>query len=428
MKRFRMTGLLMIVVLAVIAFGVAEMSPTVPLTRASQASAATTVALAASSDVQYQATTETIRVGQPASQPGAITIADGADVETEINEAVYLKANPSVVYIENIATLARAPTGASASVTESSGSGFVWDLEGHIVTNNHVVSGAERINVTFSDGITVPAQIVGTDAGSDLAVVRVDPELVDLVPVEQGDIADVQVGGRAIAIGNPFGLVGTMTTGIVSALGRSLAADPDSASSFTIPQVIQTDAAINPGNSGGPLLNELGEVIGVNFQIRSSGSTAGNTGIGFAIPINIVQRVVPALIEDGGYQHAYLGIRGQTYSPAWADALDLPQDVRGAYVMDVVQGGPAGRGGLRGATQDTDVILGIDATGVAYLPSGGDLITAVDDEAIATFDDLLVYLENHRSPGDTVTLTVLRAGGHQSEVTVTLGVRPTNAR
>jgi len=365
---------------------------------------------------------QTLQVGQPAS----ITIAPGADVETEINEAVYLKANPSVVYIENLTTVARSRFGDSASITESTGSGWVWDAQGHIVTNNHVVEGADQLNVTFSDGVVAPAEVVGTDAGSDLAVIRVDPKVVDLVPAEQGSIDDVKVGGRAIAIGNPFGLVGTMTTGIVSAIGRSLASDPQSSSSFSIPQVIQTDAAINPGNSGGPLLNEAGEVIGVNFQIRSE--SGGNTGVGFAIPINIVQRVVPALISKGSYQHAYLGIRGQTYSPAWASALNLPDTARGAYVVDVVQSGPAARAGLRGATAgDTDIALNADQGMIAYLPAGGDLITAVDGQPIQQFDDLLVYLESHKSPGDKVTLSVLRAGGEEAKVTITLGARPTSS-
>jgi 2-alkenal reductase len=365
----------------------------------------------------------TLRVGNPAS----ITIAPGADIETEINEAVYTKASASVVYIENLADLGRLRSGTSAVVPESSGSGWVWDMQGYIVTNNHVVEGADQLNVTFADGVEVPAEVIGTDPGSDLAVIQVDPSLADLVPAEQGAMDDVKVGGRAIAIGNPFGLVGTMTTGIISAVGRSLASNPTSSGSFSIPQVIQTDAAINPGNSGGPLLNQAGKVIGVNFQIRSEVGT--NTGIGFAIPINIVQRVVPSLIRNGSYQHAYLGIRGQTYSPAWAQVLDLPKEARGAYVIDVVSGGPASKAGLRGATAgDTSIVLGLDQTGLAYLPGGGDLITRVDGQPVRQFDDLLVYLESNKSPGDKMTLTVIRAGGGQGEVTITLGVRPTSVQ
>ena len=272
--------------------------------------------------------------------------APSADIETQIYEMVYAKVNPSVVYIENQVRLDRLVRGSTTdqAVPGASGSGFIWDTQGHIVTNNHVVDGADALAVIFADGITLPAEVVGTDPGSDLAVIKVDATLVDLTPVEQGDINDVRVGARAMAIGNPFGLVGTMTTGIVSAIGRSLASNPEAATSFSIPQVIQTDAAMNPGNSGGPLLNERGEVIGVNFQIRSTNGS--DSGVGFSIPINIVQRVVPALIADGQYAHAYMGIRGQTYSPAWAGALDYPEDARGAYVMDVTASGPAQRGGL----------------------------------------------------------------------------------
>jgi 2-alkenal reductase len=316
--------------------------------------------------------------------------------------------------------------GSDFIVPEGSGSGFVWSDQGYIVTNNHVVSGADSLEVTFADGVALPAELVATDPDSDLAVIKVDSGLVRLTPVELGDIADIKVGSRAIAIGNPFGMVGTMTTGIVSAIGRSLASNPDVATSFSIPQVIQTDAAMNPGNSGGPLLNEAGQVIGVNFQIRSQ--TGMSSGVGFAIPVNIVQRVVPALIQDGKYEHAYMGIRGQTYTPAWAGALDLPADVRGAYVMSVAEGGPADRAGLRAATTDTDVMLGVSMNGPVYLQSGGDLIIAIDKQPVKTFDDLLVFLESNRSPGDTITLTVLRAGGEQATVTLTLAARPSQAQ
>ncbi len=352
--------------------------------------------------------------------PVQTATAECADLEPQLYETVYARVNPSVVYIENQTRLTRSN---DATLPASSGSGFVWDAQGHIVTNNHVVANADRLQVTFFDGVTLPAELVGTDPDSDLAVIKVDPKIAHLVPVTLGDISQVKVGQRAIAIGNPFGLVGTMTTGIVSAIGRSLPSNPESTQSYNIPQVIQTDAAINPGNSGGPLLNDRGEVIGVNFQIRSDGGT--NSGVGFAIPVNIVRRVVPALIADGKYQHAYLGIRGQTYSPAWADALGFSPDVRGAYVMEVVSGGPASRAGLRGATTATDVILGLSTTGPVYLPRGGDLIIAIDGQPVKAFDDILVYLENEKSPGDKVELTVLRAGSREEvKITVTLAARP----
>ncbi len=347
-----------------------------------------------------------------------------ADNDSAILQAVYRKVNPSVVYIENQTQVSRASS--AATLATSSGSGFVWDNQGHIVTNNHVVEGADRLEVTFNDGVTLPAELVATDVDSDLAVIKIDPQLVTLTPVAQGDINAVQVGQRAIAIGNPFGLVGTMTSGIVSAMGRSLASNPDNASSYNVPQVIQTDAAINPGNSGGPLLNDNGEVIGVNFQIRSE--SGSDSGVGFAIPINIVQRVVPALIENGVYRHAYLGIRGQTYSPAWAEALGFAPDVRGAYVADVVAGGPASKAGLQAADRDTDVVLGLGAAGPVYLQSGGDLIIAIDDQPVKTFDDLLIYLESFKSPGDKIDVTVLRPGEGERHVTITLGQRPSQTQ
>ena len=221
---------------------------------------------------------------------------------------MYRKVNPAVVYIEN---LTRVPTSNSSSETvpESQGSGFVWDTAGHIITNNHVVEGADALQVTFSDGVVLPAEVVGRDPDSDLAVIKVDPTLVNLTPVEQGDINEVQVGQRAIAIGNPFGLVGSMTAGIVSAVGRSVL----TGTGYNIPLSIQTDAAINPGNSGGPLLNERGQVIGVNFQIASD--VRANSGVGFAIPINIVQRVAPALIKRRRLQTRLSGAQRTDLQP-----------------------------------------------------------------------------------------------------------------
>jgi serine protease Do len=358
-----------------------------------------------------------IAPGQVATPAVTINIAAGADQENQIYAAVYRKVNPAVVYIEN---LTRVPTSNSSSETvpESQGSGFIWDTKGHIITNNHVVEGADALQVTFPDGIVLPAEVVGRDPDSDLAVIQVNPELVALVPVEQGDINEVQVGQRAIAIGNPFGLVGSMTAGIVSAVGRSVL----SGTGYNIPLSIQTDAAINPGNSGGPLLNERGQVIGVNFQIASD--VRANSGVGFAIPINIVQRVASALIENGVYKHAYLGLSGQTFSPAWAQTLGFPTTTRGAYILTVRNGGPAQRAGLRGGSNNTDIVIGMGAQGPAYLPGGGDLVTAIDDQPVKTFDDLLIYLESFKAPGDTVTLKVLRPGRGQVSLPLTLSERP----
>ncbi len=355
---------------------------------------------------------------QPVQPSQPIVIDPNADVETQVLTAIYQKVSPSVVSILNLTTLAQEGTPADETLPEGQGSGFIWDTAGHIVTNHHVVEGADALRVTFPDGIELPAELVGSDPDSDIAVVRIDPDLVQVTPVEQGRLEEVQVGQRAIAIGNPFGLEGTMTTGIVSAIGRSV----ESQTGYNIPLSIQTDAAINPGNSGGPLLNDRGQVIGVNFQIRSS--VRSNSGVGFAIPINIVQRVVPALIETGEYTHAWLGISGNTYSPAWAEALGFPQDVRGAYLMTIAEGGPADEAGLRAGNRDTNILLGVGLEGGLYLQSGGDLITAIDGLAVQQFDDLLVYLESYKSPGDEITLTILRPDEGEQTVRLTLGERP----
>ena len=294
----------------------------------------------------------------------------------------------------------------------------MWDANGYIVTNNHVVEGADGLNVTFADGIELPAELIGADPDSDLAVIKVDPTHVTLVPSERGKLEEVVVGQRAIAIGNPFGYDNSITTGIVSALGRSI----ESQSGYNIPLAIQTDAAINPGNSGGPLLNDRGQVIGVNFLISSP--VRGNSGVGFAIPVNIVERVIPALIERGGYTHAWLGVSGRTYSPAWADALGFAPDARGAYVMTVRPDGPARRAGLRGGTQDTNIPLAAGMGSVLYLQKGGDLILGIDNQPVTTFDDILIYLESYKSPGDQVQLQVMRPGGENQTLTLTLGERP----
>lgn len=370
---------------------------------------------------QRQAPEQAPAQPQPTAAPQPvqpIVIDSGADIETEILTAVYQKVNPSVVRIINLTALARGSQGTDETLPEGQGSGFVWDTAGHIVTNHHVVEGADALHVVFPDGIELPAELLGSDPDSDVAVVRIDTDLVQVTPVEQGRLEEVQVGQRAIAIGNPFGLEGTMTTGIVSAIGRSV----ESQTGYNIPLSIQTDAAINPGNSGGPLLNDRGEVIGMNFQIRSS--VRSNSGVGFAIPINIIQRVVPALIERGEYKHAWLGISGNTYSPAWAEALGFPQEARGAYLMTIAEGGPAAKAGLRAGSRDTNILLSVGLQGGLYLQSGGDLITAIDGQPVRKFDDLLIYLESYKSPGDEISLTILRPDKGEQTVTLTLGERP----
>ena len=366
----------------------------------------------------------TVRTTQAvaATPPPLIVIATpegGVDYESAVLMNIYSQVNPSVVNITGL--------GSGSTLNElmphqfneedllplGSGSGFVWDIEGHIVTNHHVVDGVNQLQVTFSDGTVAVAEVVGSDVSSDLAVLRIDPEGYTLLPVRLGKMAAIRVGMRVAAIGNPFGLAGTLTSGIVSALGRSISAQND----FNIPGSIQTDAAINPGNSGGPLLNEQGEVIGVNAQIRSD--VRANSGVGFAIPIAIVERVVPALIADGVYKHSYLGVRGSTLSPICADDLQLDKQLRGAYVSQVLRGTPAARAGLQGGSGSS----GTNYISICPENVGGDIITAIGDQAVTTFDDVLTYLEYHTSPGDTVTLQVLR-DGEQIALDLTLAPRP----
>jgi 2-alkenal reductase len=348
----------------------------------------------------------------------------GTDPQSQILEGIYRRINPSVVEVVDLE--GAGSFGSSLdSVPQGEGSGFIWDRQGHIVTNDHVVSGADRLQVVLADGTEADARLVGTDPGGDVAVIQVDPALLgDLAPLQPGDLAQVRVGQMAIAIGNPFGYQNTMTRGLVSALGRTI----PSQTQFDIPDAIQTDAPINPGNSGGPLLDESGQVIGINDQIQTeSGSSAG---VGFAIPIDIVQRIADALIQGGQYRHAYLGITGDTLAQPWLKALALPAGASGVYVMAATSGGPAAGAGLRGGAWDTDLVLSAGRRGTVYLQGGGEVITAIDGQRVATMNDLLRYLELRASPGSTVQLELLshgqrQDGGYeQATVTVTLGARP----
>jgi S1-C subfamily serine protease len=327
------------------------------------------------------------------------------DGEQSVLVELYARANPSVVNI----TIYGGQNGLVIPLGQ--GSGFVIDQDGHIVTNAHVVDSAEQVEVIFSDGTILSADIIGEDLNSDLAIVKVDQLPENVNPLPLGAMRELAVGQTVVAIGNPFGLEGTLTRGIISALGRNIPA----LTPFSIPQSIQTDAAINPGNSGGPLLNLDGEVIGVNAQIETSGTSRSNSGVGFAIPVSIVKLVVPDLKEHGGYKWSWLGVRGGNLTPAMVEAGELSVN-KGAYISDVTPDGPAARAGLQGAADSVTVDGRI-------VPVGGDVIIAADDASIRSFDDLLIYIALKTRPGQEVTLTVLRAGEAQ-DIVVMLDERP----
>ncbi len=289
------------------------------------------------------------------------------------------------------------------------GSGFVFDKNGHIITNEHVVQNSDIITVTFLDGRSYNAEVVGVDAATDIAVIKVNADPSLLKPIHIGDSSNLKVGMAVAAIGNPFGLSGTMTSGIVSALGRLLPQD----TGFSIPDVIQTDAAINPGNSGGPLLNSRAEVVGINTAIQSG--TGEFTGVGFSIPSNTIAKIVPKLISDGVFIHPWVGISGRDIDPALATALNLV-DTRGFLVVNVVEGSPADKAGLKGSDETKEV------NGVEY-PFGGDVILAVDGKVVRKIDDILIHLQRYKSVGDEMVLEVLR-DGRVTNFVVELDERP----
>ena len=410
------TAILMAIILSACAAGT---NVNLPLSNSSPAQA------------QSQASPTAVpQVDQPtavAQPPVAVSGSSLAAIQTTL-EQIYQTVNPSVVSIQVEVpaqqtstfpfTLPGQGNQQQAPLQQALGSGFVWDKSGNIVTNDHVVDGATSIKVQFSDGSIVDAKLVGADPDSDLAVVKVNVAADKLFPVTLADSSQVKVGQFAIAIGNPFGLESSMTVGIVSGLGRSLPANSSTNSStglsYSIPDVIQTDAPINPGNSGGVLLNDGGQVVGVTSAIESS--TNSNAGIGFVIPSNIVKRVVPALIVDGKYQHAYLGITGTTLTSDLASQMGLPTDTRGALIIEVTSGSPADSAGLKGGNKSVD----INGTQVQV---GGDVITAINGQAITTMDDLVSYLATKADVGQKITLTYLR-NGSQKTADVTLVARP----
>lgn len=361
--------------------------------------------------IKVNSPSEVTSATQTVAPPAAVVINPAPEVlaSEETLVQLYTLVNPGVVSIRTLTA-----TGGAQ------GSGFVYDSEGHIITNYHVVEGADQLEVAFSSGLKVRGKVIGTDLDSDLAVIKVDAPASELHPLALGDSDQVKVGQTVVAIGNPFGLSGTMTVGIVSAKGRTLDSMRDSGNGrpFSAGDIIQTVAAINPGNSGGPLINLRGEVIAINRAIRTNNSTLGgepsNSGVGFSISINIAKRVVPALIKDGKYDYPYLGISSMDdITLMAAEALGLPQ-TSGAYVTQVVKDGPADKAGIRAGTIPTDI---------SGLNKGGDLIIAIDGRPIRNFGELLSYLITQKGPGDQVVLTVLR-DNKQQEVTVTLGKRP----
>jgi len=349
--------------------------------------------------------TPIIVVATPTSLPQSVM--DEATAEELLLINLYERVNPAVVNIQVLRPAA--PSIDADCFREGEGSGFIIDQEGHIVTNNHVVEAAEDVQVTLYDGTILEAEVLGTDPHSDLAVIDIDLPAELLRPIEFGDSDNLHVGQRAIAIGNPFGLEGTLTTGVISALGRTLPAE----SLFAIPDVIQTDAAINPGNSGGPLLDADGLVIGVNTAIRTT--TGVGTGVGFAVPINLVKRVIPQLVAEGQYEHPQLGIRGLTITPVLVDGLDLPVE-RGVLVSEVTANSPAEKAEIRGGSAEVQFRGGL-------VSKGGDIIIRIDDREILQFEDLLSYLVMQTEVGQEVTLGIVRDGREQA-VRVVLGARP----
>lgn len=341
-------------------------------------------------------------VATPTPLPSEVM--EAADVEEQLVISVYERVSPAVVHITSrviVLSFFLEPI-----PQEGTGSGFIIDKEGHIVTNNHVIEGAESVEVTMADGTIASAEVVGTDPYNDLAVIKIDVPSRKLYPVELGSSADLRVGRRAIAIGNPFGLDRTLTVGVISSLGRIIEREGER----PLGELIQTDAAINPGNSGGPLLDSQGRVIGVNTAIRG-----GAENIGFAIPVDTVKRVVPELIEKERYAHPWLGFDAYRITLTLARALDLPVE-KGLLIARIYRDSPAARAGLQGAKREVRV-------GNYIVLAGGDIVTAIDGREVEDMESLMVYLETKTSVGQVVELTIIR-DGMERRIEVELGERP----
>ena len=340
-------------------------------------------------------------VSTPSSPPSSSTSMSLPDIFQKIENSVVqitsTKSNPNEIIIQNGVPA----TGKSTAL----GSGFVYDSQGHIVTNYHVTDGATRADVTFTDGNTYSANVVGKDPNSDIAVLQITSDFSEekVIPLPLANSSAVRPGEQVIAIGNPFGLSGTITTGIVSAKGRLL---PNSDTGFSIPDTIQTDAAVNPGNSGGPLLNTQGQVIGMNTAIFSS--TGVYSGIGFAIPSDTIAKEVPVIIKDGSYAHPWLGISGGKITPDLIRAMGLPTNYKGVIVGSVQPDSPADKVGVEGLTQDDN-----GATKI------GDIIIAVDGHPVTQIDDIINYIESQKNVGDNI-----KRNGQIMDLTATLQTRP----
>jgi S1-C subfamily serine protease len=368
-----------------------------------------------------------ISAGWIASEGGTTTVSTQAAApiaikdEGEINvvNEIYRRDSHGVAFIE----ASRQPEGSPGLSPfgppeegggVATGSGFLIDTEGHIVTNSHVVEGADKVQVTLgSEESSHPAEVVGTDPATDVALLKVDVPAGQLRPLALGDSSKVDVGDPVVAIGNPFGLDRTVTAGIVSALQRQIQAP----NGFSISHVIQTDAAINPGNSGGPLIDSTGSVIGINSQIQTNGGN-GNVGIGFAVPINTARDVVEQLMRDGEVEHAYIGISGGSVTPQVAKALKLPTD-HGVLVNEVVEDGPADKAGIEGG--DTNATIE-----GAKVRLGGDIIIEIDGREVTSMEDVITAV-NGAKPGEEMELKILRGEDEEKTFAVTLGVRPDSA-
>jgi S1-C subfamily serine protease len=361
-------------------------------------------------------TTTVVEQAPVATAPTSSTSSGGGSTDGALTaHDIYERDAPGVVFIRSrIVQNVQSPfgLGPESQQSEATGTGFVIDSSGHILTNYHVIAGASTVTVGFDDHRTVQARVLGTDPQNDLALLSVDPSGPKLVPLTLGDSSSAEVGDPVIAIGNPFGLDRTLTTGVVSALQREIQAP----NGFAIQHVIQTDAPINPGNSGGPLLDAAGRVIGINSQIETGGSGNGNVGIGFAVPINTAKRMLPELKRSGTVVHAYLGITGVTIDQSLAD-LQLKVD-RGVLVQAVQAGGPAASAGIHGGSIDSQV-------NGQSLVLGGDVIVALDGKPVSSMDELSAAIARQR-PGDKLTIRLLRNGSGKT-VTVTLGRAPAQA-